>query len=281
MKLSILYRGPLASCNYDCHYCPFAKRTDSAVQLKRDERALTRFADWLETQTDYSWKLLFTPWGEALVRRWYRETLACLTQVSHIEFVAIQTNLSTDAHWLEASRAEKLALWCAFHPTQAVRPEFVSRVHKYHSRGARVSVGGVGVPEHLADFQALRHELPAEIPMWINAEQPRSRPYRPEEIAAFTELDPRFALTLRRHRSLGGGCQTGETVFTVDGEGEMRRCHFVSEVIGNIYETGWESALRPRPCPNRFCQCFVGLSHFEPLALSESFGDQILARIPL
>ena len=35
--MRILYRGPLASCNYDCPYCPFAKRRDSADQL-RDEQ---------------------------------------------------------------------------------------------------------------------------------------------------------------------------------------------------------------------------------------------------
>ena len=33
MNFSILYRGPLASCNYDCPYCPFAKRRDSRAQL--------------------------------------------------------------------------------------------------------------------------------------------------------------------------------------------------------------------------------------------------------
>jgi DNA-binding CsgD family transcriptional regulator len=35
MKLDILYRGPLASCNYGCEYCPFAKRKDT-----REERRL-------------------------------------------------------------------------------------------------------------------------------------------------------------------------------------------------------------------------------------------------
>ena len=29
MNLSILYRGPLSSCNYACGYCPFAKRRAS------------------------------------------------------------------------------------------------------------------------------------------------------------------------------------------------------------------------------------------------------------
>ena len=42
MKLSILYRGPLSSCNYACDYCPFAKRKESYAQLEVDRRALER-----------------------------------------------------------------------------------------------------------------------------------------------------------------------------------------------------------------------------------------------
>ena len=34
LNLSILYRGPLSSCNYDCAYCPFAKQSDSAEELE-------------------------------------------------------------------------------------------------------------------------------------------------------------------------------------------------------------------------------------------------------
>ena len=29
MNLSILYRGPLSSCNYGCEYCPFAKHRET------------------------------------------------------------------------------------------------------------------------------------------------------------------------------------------------------------------------------------------------------------
>ena len=36
MNLSILYRGPLSSCNYACAYCPFAKRTETAAELAHD-----------------------------------------------------------------------------------------------------------------------------------------------------------------------------------------------------------------------------------------------------
>lgn len=50
MDLTILYRGPLASCDYDCPYCPFAKRRDSRAQLTADRSALERFAGWAGEQ---------------------------------------------------------------------------------------------------------------------------------------------------------------------------------------------------------------------------------------
>ena len=84
MKLSVLYRGPLTSCNYGCTYCPFAKRTESAARLAHDQAALRRFVDWLCQQTEHRWRILVTPWGEALVRAWYRDTLTQLTHVEHL-----------------------------------------------------------------------------------------------------------------------------------------------------------------------------------------------------
>ncbi|MGE6735743.1 STM4011 family radical SAM protein, partial [Streptomyces sp. NPDC059900] len=51
MDLTILYRGPLASCDYACPYCPFAKRRDTPEQLRADRAALERFTDWAGHQT--------------------------------------------------------------------------------------------------------------------------------------------------------------------------------------------------------------------------------------
>ena len=92
--LRILYRGPLSSCNYDCHYCPFAKRHETAEELRRDREALERFVTWAADQNDLKLSILFTPWGEALTRRWYQQALSELSQLPQIEKVAIQTNLS-------------------------------------------------------------------------------------------------------------------------------------------------------------------------------------------
>ena len=70
--ITILYRGPLASCDYDCSYCPFAKRRDTPEQLRADRAAVERFVDWVASQATQSpgkrISVLFTPWGEGLVR---------------------------------------------------------------------------------------------------------------------------------------------------------------------------------------------------------------------
>src|SRR5581483_9795961 len=101
MNLSILYRGPLSSCNYACGYCPFAKHTESAAELAADRRALERFVGWVAGQAAHTLGILFTPWGEAPVRRSYQDALIRLTRLPHVRRAAIQTNLSCGLDWVE------------------------------------------------------------------------------------------------------------------------------------------------------------------------------------
>jgi hypothetical protein len=66
----------------------------------------------------------------------------------------------------------------------------------------------------------------------------------------------------------------------VDGDGTLRRCHFIKTPVGNIYQPGWEAALRPAPCTNATCGCHIGYVHRPELRLYEVFGDGVLERIP-
>ena len=146
-------------------------------------------------------------------------------------------------------------------------------------QGMRLSVGMVAVPEHFAQIVQMRGELPSDIYLWLNAQQPRSRPYTADETAQLTEIDPHFPLTVRRQSSLGRSCQTGENTFTVDGFGNMRRCHFVDDIIGSIFAPDWLASLQPRACPNRFCDCFLGKAQQQSGELQPFFGDQLLERV--
>lgn len=277
MDLTVLYRGPLASCDYDCPYCPFAKRRDSTAQLRADRSALERFARWA-ADSDDQLSLLFTPWGEGLVRSWYRRTLAELSHLPHIRRVAIQTNLSCRTDWLADADPETLALWCTYHPGQTPYDRFLAKCRDLGDRGIRFSVGVVGLPEHLEAARRLRAELPEHVYLWINAAEGHS--YQDAEADDWTALDPLFPYSRHPHASAGLPCRTGESVISVDGDGTVRRCHFVRAELGNLYDGSYRAALRPRPCPLKVCDCHIGYVHLETLPLYDVFAGGVLERIP-
>ncbi|WP_286260429.1 STM4011 family radical SAM protein [Streptomyces graminofaciens] len=278
MDLTILYRGPLASCDYDCPYCPFAKRRDSTAQLRADRAALDRFAGWARAQTDDRLSVLFTPWGEGLVRSWYRRAMVELSREPHIDRVAIQTNLSCRTEWLAEADLDTVALWCTYHPGQTPYERFLDKTRRLVGMGVRFSVGIVGLPEHLEHARRLRAELPEQVYLWVNAAEGHS--YTDEQAALWTELDPLFPFSREPHRSAGLPCRTGSTVVSVDGDGTVRRCHFVRAELGNLYDGSYRAALAPRPCPLAVCDCHIGYVHLETLPLYDTFAGGVLERVP-
>jgi hypothetical protein len=280
MNLTILYRGPLSSCNYDCWYCPFAKRQESPAELATDRAALDRFVAWVENHPDIELRILFTPWGESLVRRWYQDALVRLTALPHVPRVAIQTNLSCPLDWVDACDKERLALWTTYHPGEVERPRFLAKCRELDRRGVRYSVGVVGLKGHADEIEALRRELPANIYLWINAYKDNPQYYGDEDVQRFTQIDPLFPINNTRHPSLGKACRAGHTVISVDGDGIMRRCHFIKDPIGCLYDDDFANALSPRACTNATCGCHIGYVHLEELGLDRVFGDGLLERIP-
>lgn len=279
MNLSILYRGPLSSCNYACDYCPFAKRSETPAKLAADRTALGRFTDWCATRTGDRLGVLFTPWGEALVRRWYQDALARLTNLPHVTKAAVQTNLSCKLDWVEACDRSRLALWCTYHPSEVGRDRFVAKCRELIDRGVRFSVGVVGLKEHRDEVVALRRELPEGVYLWVNAYKRQPDYYDPELLDLFTGIDPLFPVNNTRHPSLGESCRAGSSVIAVDGDGTIRRCHFIQRPLGNIYEPGFERNLFDRPCTNDTCGCHIGYVHLDRLGLSGAFGDGVLERV--
>ena len=280
LKLSILYRGPLSSCNYDCHYCPFAKRHETAAELKTDRLALERLVDWVKGRREDSLSLFFTPWGEALTRRWYQSAICELTRLPQIEKVAAQTNLSYDLQWIENANVSRLALWCTFHPSQTTRSRFLSQSRRLTELGVAHSVGAVGLPDDLPEIEWLRAELPDNIYLWVNAAKSSGVDYRGELLDRFTAIDPLFQLNTQYHASLGRSCRCGSSVISVDGAGDIYRCHFIRQPLGNIYEPGFADKLIDRPCSNQTCGCHIGYVHMDELQLYPVFGSGVLERIP-
>ncbi len=275
--LSILYRGSLLSCNYDCSYCPFAKSQDSRESLAKDAAELTRFIEWVKQQSRPI-RILFTPWGEALIRRYYLDAIAELGAMEHVERVAIQTNLSLSNSAIERCQSDALALWCTYHPSQISREQFLEKCAFLSERGIRFSVGMVGNRDELDEIAAMRAALPDNIYLWVNANRDEQADYRPQELEQLQQIDALFEQNLHQYPSFGKECNTGSSVITVDGSGEIHRCHFVKQPLGNLYNGSFLPTTET--CPKLSCDCHIGYIHMPHLQLGEVYGDGLLERIP-
>lgn len=276
----ILYRGSLSSCNYACEYCPFAKTTNTREELDLDRDQLHRFVDWLAA-CNQTVGVMITPWGEAIIHRYYREAMIRLSWMDHVQRIAIQTNLSGYLDDLARARADRLAIWATFHPGETDMARFVQRCTTLQQLKIRFSVGVVGFQKHFGDIAELRASLPADVYLWVNVPKSSGVDYTDEDIRFLQSVDPYFQWNARRWPSRGKPCLTGLTSFTVDGNGDARRCHFVDEVIGNIYRSNIWPVLTPRSCPNETCGCHIGYVHREDFGLDQLYGSNILERIPL
>ena len=67
---------------------------------------------------------------------------------------------------------------------------------------------------------------------------------------------------------------------SVDGHGTIRRCHFVEEVLGNLYSDDLNDVLKPRLCSRSTCDCWIGYVHVPELGLRQGFEELgLLARM--
>ncbi len=279
MNWSILYRGPLSGCNYSCDYCPFAKKKDSRAVLALDAEQLNQFVNWVEKRKNDTIGVLFTPWGEALIRKHYQEAIIRLSQMPHVRKVSIQTNISCSLAWLAQCDKEKVALWTTYHPTQTTMSQFLNKCQQLDAMQVKYSVGVVGFKEELENIEIMRQKLPKETYLWINALKKQADYYTSEDIYRMEAADPHVAFNLTNHPSKGLPCRAGNTTFSVNGAGDITRCHFIKETLGNIYAPDFEQQLFPRLCSNDTCGCHIGYVHLEKLQLEKVFGERLLERI--
>lgn len=155
---------------------------------------------------------------------------------------------------------------------------FLAKCGELAARRVRHSVGIVGLPDHLDRARQLRADLPGQVYLWVNAAE--GHIYTEAEAAEWTALDPLFGYSRHPHRSAGLPCRTGASVISVDGDGTVRRCHFVPTELGNLYDGSYRAALRPRPCPLSVCDCHIGYVHLESLPLYDVFAGGVLERVP-
>jgi len=279
MTLSILYRGDLSSCNYDCPYCPFAKRKDSRATLATDARQLAQFIQFIRQQSAIQFKLFFTPWGEALIRKYYQQALVELSHLPNVEKLAIQTNLSCSLDWLHQAQKDKIALWSTYHPGQVARSAFLNKCAQLDEMGITYSVGIVGFKETIEEIETMRALLPKDRYLWVNALKKKEDYYEAAEKERLIAVDPYVPYNMVHHESQGKACRTGHTVISVDGAGNIYRCHFIKEKLGNIYEEDFRQQLKQRVCTNATCGCHIGYVHMDHLGLYDVYQGRELERV--
>ena len=193
LDLHFYYRGSLSSCNYACDYCPFAKTKNSRAELEADADDLRRFVGWVAGRKQDRLSVMFTPWGEALIRQPYREAMVELSQLAQVHRVVAQTNLSYEVDWTAGADKESLALWCTYHPSQVERDTFLARCRRLSALGVRYSVGMVGMVADLEEIEAMREELDEEVYLWVNAyKRDGAKYYSDPQVARLVAVDPLF-----------------------------------------------------------------------------------------
>ena len=278
--LTILYRGPLESCNYDCAYCPFAKKKNTKAELAYDKECLLRFENWV-AQQNREIRILFTPWGEALIRKYYQESLHRFSWMANVRKVSIQTNLSGSLSWTQHANPKTLALWTTFHPTETTIPKFIDQCNQLSQHQIPFSVGIVGKKENFPFIQQLKDTLPNTIYLWVNAYKRQPDYYTPEEVDWLQTMDPLFSWNNTIYQTKGKSCFAGETSISIDGEGQVMRCHFIKAPLGNIYQQPIDDMLRKQPCTNNNCRCYIGYINLKALNLNQIYSERILERIPI
>lgn len=278
-KWSILYRGSLSSCNYGCDYCPFAKTKNTRAELAKDAQDLQRFVHWVEGRQEQL-GILFTPWGEGLIRKHYQRAITQLSHLPQVYKVSIQTNLSCSTAWMEQVEKSSVALWTTFHPTETSLEKFVARCQQLDALDIQYSVGIVALKEHLSLLEALRAAIHPSRYVWANAYKQVPNYYTAAELERILAVDPLFHYNTQYHPSLGKSCQAGATAFTVDGAGQVRPCHFINQVLGNLYETDIQELLKPSRCSKETCGCHIGYIHLDELQLYDTYGKGLMERIP-
>ncbi len=276
---SILYRGPLSSCNYGCTYCPFAKTKNTRAELAEDAQRLQKFVAWVKSRSE-NISILFTPWGEGLIRNYYQEAMTTLSHLPQVKKVTIQTNLSCATKWMEKVNKETFALWTTFHPTQISLDKFVDKCSQLDALDIQYSVGFVAFKEELDILERLRNRIHPKRYVWANAYKRVADYYSEADILRIEKVDPLFRYNTVYHQSLGKSCQAGHTSFTIDGNGDVRSCHFIDNILGNIYVDDMQAILAPRTCINATCGCHIGYVHLDELNLYETYEDGVLERIP-
>ncbi|MCH8621213.1 STM4011 family radical SAM protein [Undibacterium sp. TS12] len=283
MSLKVIYRGHLTDCNYSCEYCPFAKEKNSREMQALDRKDLDRFVAWVEQNSSAArpMEIFITPYGEALVRKWYQEAMIRLSHLPHVSKVAAQTNLAWNTQWLSRCNVQTTALWTTYHPDFVSEDKFAGKCEELRAMQIRHSVGVVGLQQHFAKIASLRQRLPDSTYMWVNAYKREANYYTDQDISFLEGIDHLFRLNLPWYESMGKPCKAGDEIVSIEGNGDLFRCHFIKTRKGNIFTDPLDSMLKKEVCTKATCHCHIGYIHLDHMKSEQVYGSGLLERIPV
>ena len=223
--------GRCRAATTTARYCPFAKQHETRGRAARRPRGARRASSAGSAQRpDGTLSVLFTPWGEALIRRWYQQALvaaeppAARRQGRDPDEPVLPARLGRDCDRRQARPVVHLSSRADDRGQRSS-----ANAASWTQRGVRFSVGVVGLHEHIDEIEALRAELPTRRLPVDQRLQGRARLLPPQQSGrGWQRVDPLFpdqqytarfaepSLPRRARRGLGGRRRHN-----------LRRCHFV------------------------------------------------------
>lgn len=257
-------------------------KQETAQPLAKDRQGLETFVEWASLQgtAGHRLSIFFNPYGEGLIHRWYKEAMISLSNMEHVEKVAIQTNLSANLDFIHKLNRNKAAFWATYHPGQVSEDKFLTQCMTLYENNVPFSVGSVGIRSAFPAIASLRAALPESVYLWVNAYKDKPDYYTAEDLSILSKIDPHFAVNAMDYESLGQTCNAGNEVFYVQGAGLVKRCYKDRGVIGNLYRDGLEGLSAVRACRMKVCDCYIGYIHMPELKLQNIYGSGLLERIP-
>jgi len=289
----IIYRSRLEWCNFTCEYCYWHNKGDS-IKLNKQEAAddkimLHKIIDRLQEKSDFEFEFFFTPAAEVIALPYYRQAMQKLIQLENCRVVTAQTNLSWNVksflEKIDQNLKHKIRFWATFHPTEmdeSKQEKWIEKVRHLKNEGIKFSVGAVGIKKNIPSIQKMKLVLDdLGIFFWVNAYKRYEGYYNVEEIEALESVDPFFKRNNQFILHKNKPCSAGKSSFYLTDTGDIRRCNWVDDIIGNIYDDNFQPFTENNLCEAARCQCYVGHMMIPSEKYEEVYGDFRCSRIPM
>lgn len=252
-------------CNYHCEYC-----TQSHNKPKKSKPLdLSLLAESLK-YLNRDWLFHITG-GEPFLEKNF---IAICREIIKKHYISINTNLSTSnvldfADNIDPNRT--LFINAAVHIKE--REKYDSKLNSYIDKIIYLQTKGFNVIAYYVAHPELFHRIQTDISYLKSKGVKKIRikifkgifkgdyypnSFNPKEIEFIESLEadyPEFEILRKPPKYYGQLCLAGKKFFTMDRNGNIRRCSSLNRDYGNLFNGKVAFDLNPRPCPIKVCGC--------------------------